>query len=384
MVAIAVVSRIAGLFVIRHLNRRIEPAETAIVVGAGETGAQLARHLLEHREYGIEPLGFVDRVVDDDLPLPVLGDVDNLDRILRSSGARHLLVAFGVVPEDDLVRVIRRCQLRDVDVWVIPRFFELGLPVPSGDAEEVWGIPLARLPRRALRSAQWRLKRVFDLTLSGTALVLLAPALGAISLAVRISSPGPVFFRQERVGQRGRAFELLKFRTMLVNEDSPTTWSVEDDQRVTRVGRFLRRTSLDELPQLLNVVRGDMSLVGPRPERPYFVEKFRDEVRGYDDRHRVPVGITGLAQVNGLRGDTSIKERAVFDNNYIENWSLWADVRILARTAVAVMRPVRVTSPEAELEPAIDLRRASDAQLELPRGPELGGDDRPMPAVSAS
>lgn len=367
-ITIALVAvRVLALFTVRFVNKRADSAEGAIVVGAGTTGAQLARHLIEHREYGIEPLGFVDRVNDRDLPLPVLGDVDDLERILRTSGARHLIVAFGVVPEDDLVRVIRRCHLRDVDVWVIPRFFELGLQIPGAAAEEIWGTPLARLPRLALRSAQWRLKRVFDLSVATLGLVLLAPALAAIALAVRLSSPGPVFFRQERIGQRGRAFELLKFRTMLVNDDSTTTWSVDEDQRVTRIGRALRRTSLDELPQLFNVVRGDMSLVGPRPERPYFVERFRDAVRGYDDRHRVPAGITGLAQVNGLRGDTSIEERAIFDNNYIENWTLWSDISILARTAIAI---TRATPRSSSVAPVIDLR--DQAQTEsVPPSPKV-------------
>jgi lipopolysaccharide/colanic/teichoic acid biosynthesis glycosyltransferase len=154
---------------------------------------------------------------------------------------------------------------------------------------------------------------------------------------VRRSSPGPVFFRQSRIGKDERQFELLKFRTMRVNDDSDTTWSVADDARVTQIGRFLRRTYLDELPQLLNVLRGEMSLVGPRPERPHFAQRFAQEVPRYDDRHRVPGGITGWAQVHGLRGDTPIPDRARFDNHYIENWSLWRDVVILARTIASVL-----------------------------------------------
>src|SRR5207248_10962202 len=148
---------------------------------------------------------------------------------------------------------------------------------------------------------------------------------------------GPIFFRQKRIGQRGQVFELLKFRTMPPNEDSDTTWSVADDGRRTPVGALMRRISLDELPQLLNVLRGEMSLVGPRPERPFFVDQFRVAVPGYDDRHRVPAGMTGWAQVHGLRGDTSIPDRAKFDNHYVENWSLWRDVVILFRTLGSVL-----------------------------------------------
>jgi lipopolysaccharide/colanic/teichoic acid biosynthesis glycosyltransferase len=159
-----------------------------------------------------------------------------------------------------------------------------------------------------------------------------APVLLAAAVAVRRSSPGPVLFRQLRVGRNGALFKLLKFRTMAVNDDADTTWSVDGDERVTRAGRFLRRTFLDELPQILNVLRGEMSLVGPRPERPYFARRFAGNVPRYEDRHRVPAGMTGWAQVHGLRGDTPIPDRVRFDNYYIEHWSLWLDIVVLART----------------------------------------------------
>jgi lipopolysaccharide/colanic/teichoic acid biosynthesis glycosyltransferase len=163
-----------------------------------------------------------------------------------------------------------------------------------------------------------------------------------VAVAVKLSSPGPVLFRQRRVGEAGRAIEVPKFRTMRVNGDSDTQWSPVGDDRITPVGRLLRRTSLDELPQLWTVLRGDMSLVGPRPERPHFVERFSVDVDGYRDRHRVPAGLTGWAQVHGLRGDTSISERVRFDNHYIEHWSVWRDVVVLARSAAEVMRGTRV------------------------------------------
>jgi lipopolysaccharide/colanic/teichoic acid biosynthesis glycosyltransferase len=159
-----------------------------------------------------------------------------------------------------------------------------------------------------------------------------------VALAVKVSSPGPVLFRQRRVGQRGKDVEILKFRSMPVNDDSDHTWSVDNDQRLGRVGRVLRRTSIDELPQLFNVLRGDMSIVGPRPERRVYVDAFGEQVRHYGDRHRVPVGLTGWAQIHRLRGDTSIEERARFDNFYIENWSLWTDLKIILRTVGQVIR----------------------------------------------
>jgi lipopolysaccharide/colanic/teichoic acid biosynthesis glycosyltransferase len=167
-------------------------------------------------------------------------------------------------------------------------------------------------------------------------LLLASPVLVIAALAVRLGSPGPILFRQDRVGQRGHVVQILKFRSMRVNSESETRWGGSRDERITRVGRILRVTDIDELPQLFNVLRGDMSLVGPRPERPHFASQFDQQVIRYHDRLRVPCGLTGWAQVHGLRGDTSIEERARFDNYYIEHWSLWFDVVILVRTLAHV------------------------------------------------
>nr|WP_308407674.1 sugar transferase [Streptomyces sp. RKAG337] len=181
---------------------------------------------------------------------------------------------------------------------------------------------------------------MLDALLAFLALLPAAPILALSALAVRLSDGPGVLFRQERVGLDGRPFVLLKFRTLRPSDEreSATRWNVSHDRRMSAVGHFLRRTSLDELPQLWNVLRGDMSLVGPRPERPYFVRQFSQTYPGYQERHRMPVGITGLAQIHGLRGDTSIEDRARFDNHYIESWSLWQDIRILLRTATALFR----------------------------------------------
>ena len=178
---------------------------------------------------------------------------------------------------------------------------------------------------------------MFDIALGSLGLLVLAPLFLVIALAVKLSSAGPVMFRQERVGKGGKLFVILKFRTMRANDDSDRTWSVGDDPRVTPVGGMLRRTSLDELPQLINVLRGHMSLVGPRPERPFFVSQFQDKIPHYLGRHRVLPGITGWAQVHGLRGDTSIQERVRFDNDYIDHRTIWLDLLILARTVGQVV-----------------------------------------------
>jgi exopolysaccharide biosynthesis polyprenyl glycosylphosphotransferase len=204
--------------------------------------------------------------------------------------------------------------------------------------DDVWGIPLVRLPRPPSHRGTWRVKRALDIVVAVLALVALSPVLAVVAAAIRLSGPGGVFFRQQRVTGGGHVFDVIKFRTLVENSDSDTTWSVVSDRRVTRVGRLLRRAGLDEVPQLINVLRGEMTLVGPRPERPHFVERFTAAHPRYDARHRVTAGMTGWAQIHGLRGNTSIRDRVRFDNHYIEHWSLWQDVVILLRTVAVVFR----------------------------------------------
>jgi exopolysaccharide biosynthesis polyprenyl glycosylphosphotransferase len=323
--------------VIRQARRAGRLREPVAIIGAGSVGIELHRQLLEHPEYGLEPVGLVDDVpADPDLPL--LGGLDQLNDVIDEHGLRRVLVAYGPTGEQELITILRSTVLHGVELHVVPRFFELGLAPSGPDIEDIWGIPLYRVRRAALRDSSWKVKRVADVLVSGTLLVLLSPLLGLLALLVRLSSPGPVLFRQGRIGQHGTEIEVLKFRTLRVNEDSDATWSVEDDPRQTGVGRWLRRLSLDELPQLWNVLRGDMAMVGPRPERPLFVSRFSEQIHGYGDRHRLPVGLTGLAQVHGLRGDTSIEERARFDNSYIEHWSPWLDVKIAILTFGSILR----------------------------------------------
>jgi exopolysaccharide biosynthesis polyprenyl glycosylphosphotransferase len=339
-VGLAVPGRMIGFAILRRLRRSGALAEPAVIIGAGEMGAEIARVLREHRDYGIEPIGFLDSV-SGNLPLPVLGDVDELDRILERHDVRRVIVAFGAAREAELVTVLRTAVQYDVEVYIVPRFFDCGIAPEGPDSDDVHGIPLYRVRRAALRAPAWMLKRVLDVVVAGTILLVGAPIFGVVALAVKLSSPGPILFRQRRVGQGGREIDVLKFRTLRQNDDSDIQWSVIGDARLTPIGRFLRRTSLDEVPQLWSVLRGDMSLVGPRPERPFFVRRFSADVDGYKDRHRLPVGLTGWAQIHGLRGDTSIEKRARFDNHYIEHWSLWRDLVVLGRTAAEVLRGAR-------------------------------------------
>ena len=275
---------------------------------------------------------------DSDLPLPLLGDAGDLEAVIERFDVRRVIIAFGLVRDPVVVRVLRTCQAADVRVHVLPRFFELGIAHGDRRVDDIWGIPLVPVRRAALQpSAMW-LKRLLDIVIASTTLLVTLPLLGMIAAAVKITSRGPVLFHQKRVGRNGRIVEILKFRSMRVNSESDTRWSVDQSDDVTRLGAFLRRTSLDELPQMVNVLRGDMSLVGPRPERPFFVDQFSTNIADYEDRHRLAGGVTGWSQIHGLRGDSSIEDRARFDNQYIENWSLWRDVVILFRTLAAVVR----------------------------------------------
>jgi exopolysaccharide biosynthesis polyprenyl glycosylphosphotransferase len=334
-------ARVLCYAALRQLRARGLTAENTLVIGAGHVGVQVVHILQEHPEYGLVPVGFLDGFDDSDLPLPILGDVRSLDQVLVEYDVRRVVIAFGATREPDMVPIVRACDRASVDIHVLPRFFELGFAAKGRDVDSIWGMPLLRLRRAALRSYAWRIKRAFDFVVAGLALLLVSPLYGLLALLVKVSSSGPVYLRQVRIGQRGEPVEILKFRSMRMNDDSDTQWNVADDDRTTWIGQIMRRLSLDELPQLVNVVRGEMSLVGPRPERPFFVDLFKNEIPRYSDRHRVPVGLTGLAQIHGLRGDTPIDERATFDNQYIENWSLWWDIVILMRTVTAVIRHAR-------------------------------------------
>ncbi|HET9672210.1 MAG TPA: exopolysaccharide biosynthesis polyprenyl glycosylphosphotransferase, partial [Actinomycetota bacterium] len=299
------------------------------------------RELTMRPEYGLKPIGILGRPIDDPL-LPRLGEVAELPQIAAEYAVRRVLVAFGDVPDQELVTILRANEDLPAEIHVVPRFFELS-GVPQGAAvDDVSGIPLFHLRRPALRAAGRLQKRLFDLVVASFLLVVTLPLLAVLALAVRLSSPGPILFRQQRVGRDGRPFQIVKFRTMHVNDDADTEWIADADAArdgVTAVGHLLRRSSLDELPQLVNVLRGEMSLVGPRPERPHYTGRFSETVSRYDDRHRVVGGLTGWAQINGRdRGLDSVPQRARLDNYYIENWSLWRDVVIVVRTLGVLLR----------------------------------------------
>lgn len=313
-----------------------------LIVGSGKVGRSLAEILIEHPEYGLRPIGFHDPdPIPTDipwLPVPMVGDGDPLDRSIEDAGARVVILAFSSMPEEELVRAVRACSRIQAEIFYVPRLFDLH-SLKAQDVDDVWGLPLVRLRRAPLRSVMWRVKRVVDVTFAVVALLLVSPLLALIALGVRLTMGRPVLFRQQRLGTDHQEFTIYKFRSF-PNADVTVTDSDWDgsERRPSRLGAVLRATSLDELPQLWNILRGDMSLVGPRPEREHFVRQFAEDFDFYGDRHRVPTGLTGLAQIHGLRGDTSIEDRARFDNAYVERWSLLGDLKILLRTPLAAWR----------------------------------------------
>jgi len=314
------------------------------------------------------------------LPAPLLGDIDRLDEVVMRHAIRRVLVAFGPTREAELVGVLRTAVLHAVEVHVVPRFFEIGVAPRGPDVEDLWGIPVYRVRQAALRAAAWRFKRALDILIASLGLIIAAPVMAVAAISIKLSSRGPILFRQRRIGQHGREFEVLKFRTLPCGHVD-NAWNADDSEYATAVGRVLRRLSFDELPQLWNVLLGDMSVVGPRPERGYLVERFNVSVDGYSERHRLPVGLTGWAQVHGLRGETSLRERVRFDNQYIEHWSLWRDVVVLMRTTTAFFR---ATNHASEPEPAERSASGAPTRLMIPiQGERLSTQDEDIAGVTA-
>ncbi|WP_246868674.1 sugar transferase [Saccharopolyspora sp. ASAGF58] len=308
-----------GLYsVLRGGYRRGLLNEPTLIVGSDAPAGEIAELAAEHPEFGLRPRS--------------LAQPSGLAEILATQRITRVIVC---AEDSYLVTLIRACRPLPADVCVVPRLHELGMALPRASMDEIWGVPLIPLRRFGHSRAGALVKRASDVVLSGLMLFVSGPLLLALAALVAVSGGGRTFFRQLRVTRTGRTSEVVKLRT--VNGDLGEHWAVTADQ-CTALGRWLRGTHLDELPQLVNVLRGDMSLVGPRPERPYYAVRFGREIPRYADRHRMRGGMTGWAQVQGLHGDTSIPDRARFDNQYIEYWSPWWDAVIVARTAAIVLR----------------------------------------------
>lgn len=310
-----------------------------LIVGAGEAGNLILEKIRQSPRLGYRPVAFLDeeRVGMKVLGLPVVARPDDLGDVVRALKIDEVIIALPDAPHQQLLSIVSKCEDGSVSIKVFPDVFQImASEINIGDLS---GLPLLAMRDVALRGWRLTLKRFVDLILSGIFLVAASPFLLLVALLVKLDSRGPALFTQVRMGLDAKPFPLFKFRSMRADaeKDGPG-WTTANDPRVTRIGRFMRKTSLDEFPQFINVFLGHMSLVGPRPEQPAFVEQFRELVPRYMERHREKAGITGWAQINGLRGDTSISERTKYDLYYIENWSLWFDFKIMILTALKFFR----------------------------------------------
>ena len=323
-----------------NLRRRGVGEERVLVVGSGNAARIIVDRIRRAPETGYRPIGFISDESDPDagLGLPRLGAVTEILQVIREHQIDEVIIAIPTMSHLQLLQLIEQCSGARVSIKVFPDLFEV---MASGvNISDLNGLPLISVKDIALRGWNLAIKRCMDIVVSGTCLVLLSPLLLLIAFAVKITSPrGGVFYFQERVGLDGKPFLTYKFRTMKPDAESDTgpVWASRNDQRRTPIGTLLRRFSLDELPQLINILLNDMSMVGPRPERPVFVEQFRQTIPRYFERHQEKAGLTGWAQVNGLRGNTPIEERTAYDLWYVENWTIWLDIRILLRTMWVVV-----------------------------------------------
>ncbi len=317
-----------------------------LIAGASDLGRMVADKVLEHREFGFKIVGFLDdRAAGDHIGyrgLPLLGTLTDAEEIIRQERIDHVYVALPLEEHVKMLGIVEATNREGVEVHVVPDLLQF--IALRARLENLDGVPIISLNDVPLRGFNSLLKRAIDFTLSGCALVGLAVPFVTIMALIRYTSKGPVFFKQERMGLDGKAFNVYKFRSMYPGAEDETgpVWARDDDPRCTPVGRWLRRLDLDELPQLWNVMRGDMSIVGPRPERPYFVEQFKHRIPSYMLRHKVKAGITGWAQVNGWRGNTSLEKRIEYDLYYIENWSVTLDIKIMWLTLIRAIQPNRV------------------------------------------
>jgi Undecaprenyl-phosphate glucose phosphotransferase len=344
VLAIFLVIDISGLYLFRRAVRNhLEEAwrkglylQRVIIAGAGDLGKTLVDKILVHDELGLKVIGFLD---DDPKKqgssyhnIPVLGKLSKLSRVIEENKVDKLYLALPLRAHDKILDLLKDAYKEGIDVHLIPDLLEF--IALKAEMEELEGLPVINLCSVPLGGWKSLIKRAIDILIAAFGLIIMLVLLPFSALAIKLDSKGPVFYRQRRTGVDGRVFTLCKFRSMYDDAEKHTgpVWAKENDPRCTRVGRFLRRFNLDELPQFYNVLKGDMSVVGPRPERPEFVSEFKERIPQYMLRHKVKSGITGWAQVNGWRGNTSIRKRIEHDIYYIENWTLSFDIKIIFLT----------------------------------------------------
>lgn len=335
-IILGIVERGILRLVLRRFRSKGFNLKHILIIGAGELGCNFASKIEKNRQLGYNIIGFLDEEKKVGYKVSksyVLGSLHYLETVIFNYDLDEVIIAIPLQQYDRLNDIIKVCEKNGVKAQIIPDYYKYLPAKPYVDQLE--DITLINIRHVPLDEAFNRLlKRTIDIILSLVAILLSSPILIFTAVMIKLTSPGPILFKQTRVGLNRREFDMYKFRSMKLQteEAEKVQWTTKNDPRKTRFGSFIRRTSIDELPQFFNVLNGDMSIIGPRPERPYFVEKFREEIPKYMIKHHVRPGITGWAQVNGWRGDTSIKQRIECDIFYIENWSLWLDVKIVFMT----------------------------------------------------
>ena len=307
-----------------------------LIVGYSRAAESYIDRIRMFPQWGFDILGILDDKVEMGLNYNeaiVFGRTSDLEKILAENSLDEIVIALNLDEYGKLADLVKICEKSGVHTQFVPDYNEI---IPSRPyTEDIMGLPVINIRYVPLSNTfNAIVKRAFDIVCSSVGLIILSPLLLVICIIIKATSKGPLIFKQERVGFRNETFMMYKFRSMKVQDEAEEkkAWTVKDDPRVTKFGKFIRKTSLDELPQLVNILKGDMSIVGPRPERPFFVEKFKEEIPRYMIKHQVRPGLTGWAQVNGLRGDTSIKKRIEYDLYYIENWTFWFDIKIMFLT----------------------------------------------------
>ncbi len=341
-VGLVVGKHLAMRFFLQRLRRQSRNLRHVLLIGDGVLAARYCQSIAQNRHLGYAILGYVG--LPGSVPhsqlhaLKCLGDVDMLDDILAQTACDAAIIALDEEAAAYTRAAIEPCNRNGQRFSIIPYYSQYVFSAAAPQVENIGKSQIYDICASPLDYPLNRLlKRTVDIVAASLILLITSPVLLLATLGVKLSSKGPVLFRQQRVGRKKSVFEMYKFRSMQMNDSAGTAWSAKGDARVTPFGRFIRKTSIDELPQMFNVLRGDMSLVGPRPEIPYHVSHFKDEIPYYMARHQVRPGITGYAQINGYRGDTSIEERINHDLYYVYNWSLFLDLEIIFRTAFGGM-----------------------------------------------
>ena len=335
-VLLMVLTRVTTRGILERMRLKGHNLQRILVLGAGDLGKEITYKLLAHRELGFEVIGFLDddrtKAGQSFLDVPVLGTLKDVEKVLGERRVDQVYIALPPEAHRKMMRLMESMSRECVEVKIVPDVLQYATLRAS--LEDLDGLPVINLSQVPLQGWNSLVKRVIDILIAVVALAVLLPLLPFLAFLIWLEDRGPIFYRQERMGLDGKSFMIWKFRSMRVNAESATgpVWAVRGDSRRTRVGTVMRQWSIDELPQLWNVLKGDMSIVGPRPERPTFVHEFKHKIPDYMLRHRVKSGITGWAQVHGWRGNTSIRKRIQYDIYYIQNWSLSLDLRILLMT----------------------------------------------------